>query len=331
MRKIIGFCLVALFFWTGFAQGETGKVKGVVSAGTSYESGIFGKGIIIGRIVSREKAAFQQDETSACLILQSPYADFSREKTGEPLPENIKVYKEKEGVVTDNTSVWLRDSLPARLRCPVAKFDSGATYYVDYKVLNYLYYSLKELTFPPKDGTIEMFLKLSWKTPNKPTLYPGLFDLLSDPADYSKGRLEVEIGRGPHFLCLHAQPGSVDQNIDIYSVLKWNPGTWHHVAFVWENDAYRLYVDGEKTGEGKFQGGFTEPWQKVVVGSINDNPNFYGARLFATIDEFRLSSVARTIEEIAANASGAGELSCDEKTVILCHFEGTTDGESGLK
>ena len=140
------------------AWGENGKVvKGEITVGTAYETGVLGKGIVIGRMIKKEKVRIQQDEQTGYLTLSCPYGEFDRVKTGAALPGTMKVYKEKEGVAVDNTSYWRRDSLPTRLATPLDKLDQKAVYFVDYQVLNYLSFSIKELAVPAREGTVEMF------------------------------------------------------------------------------------------------------------------------------------------------------------------------------
>jgi len=300
---------------------------------TAYETGVFGKGIVIGRIIKKEKVRTLNDEQYGYLILQNSYRRYRKEIL-KKLPDYIKVYKEKEGIIVDNTSSWEITSLPTRLRCPIEKFDKEATYYVDYKVFNFLYYNLKELSIPAKQGTIEMFFRLDWEYPNNPVLYPGFFQLIGAGHGQVKSSISLH---GPRFICLNMKPGVIGGytetsiNVDVHTLPHIKKGEWHHIAFVWDKKKGVYYIDGEKHCEVKHKE-MTDTWEKLIVGSLADHwPTFGGMRLFGVIDEFRFSDIARTSEEIANSALGTNELKCDKHTVVLCHFENTPDGECGIE
>lgn len=77
----------------------------------------------------------------------------------------------------------------------------------------------------------------------------------------------------------------------------WQRGEWHHLAFTWDPDRYRLYVDGKPAGEAKT---VTLPsggrWE-IMVGTPYDSWAYIGNETTA-VDEFTIWPEALGAEEI---------------------------------
>ena len=100
------------------------------------------------------------------------------------------------------------------------------------------------------------------------------------------GRLGMPVKQGP--------PGEGEwtwQRVDI-DPSEWEAPSWHHLVGVWEGGVTALYVDGE----------FVEA-EEGGAGFIETPSEFSFGRGPLTIDEVRISSIARTAEEIAAVAN----------------------------
>ncbi len=72
----------------------------------------------------------------------------------------------------------------------------------------------------------------------------------------------------------------------------WETPSWHHMAGTWESGVTKLYVDGELVDTAEGGVGFVEAPEEFTLG-----------RGPLTVDELRISSKARTPEEIAAVAN----------------------------
>lgn len=101
--------------------------------------------------------------------------------------------------------------------------------------------------------------------------------------------------------------------------LVWKPGEFHHLAWTWSGRKRSVYVDGtaggkgpkgeipvEQTVEGPLAGDLTDA--RIEIGS-GHSP--------ITIDEVRISSIARTPEEIAKGWQSAPKK--DATTLLLDH------------
>ncbi|MFW5867408.1 MAG: LamG-like jellyroll fold domain-containing protein, partial [Armatimonadota bacterium] len=102
----------------------------------------------------------------------------------------------------------------------------------------------------------------------------------------SPTRLGMPVKQGP--------PGEGEwtwQRVDV-DPTDWETPSWHHFAGVWEGGITALYVDGELTETAEGGAGFVEQPETFSFG-----------RGPLTIDEVRISSMARTPEEIAAVAN----------------------------
>jgi len=125
---------------------------------------------------------------------------------------------------------------------------------------------------------------------------------------------------------------------DLRSVETWRPGTWHHVACVWDATAaaenwLRLYLDGKACG-GVTQVSHPEQWPGddksprvrndapfvVQVGCLNSGR----APANAWFDELRVSRAARYRSDFVPTTE---ELALDRDTSALFHFNGSLKGE----
>jgi len=128
--------------------------------------------------------------------------------------------------------------------------------------------------------------------------------------------------------------------------LHWKPGERHYVAWTWQGRLRSLYVDGQvghsPPGHGPVQGeGRIDSTQDVPVeGPLHGSLS--GAKLTVgmgnsnlTIDEIRISSVARSAAEIARLQAAGAAPTRDEHTLLLDHCDGgpaeVISGVSGEK
>lgn len=79
-----------------------------------------------------------------------------------------------------------------------------------------------------------------------------------------------------------------------------NDGTWHHVAGVFDGSTAYLYVDGQLVNAAARTGSLSSTTDLGIGGAVSCGNTFAGS-----IDEVRISNVARSAEHIAASASRA--------------------------
>lgn len=113
--------------------------------------------------------------------------------------------------------------------------------------------------------------------------------------------------------------------------LKWKAGESHHIAWTWSGRTRSIFIDGKvgksPPGHGPLQGeGRIDSSQDVVVEGWlrGDMTNARivigrGSSRF-TLDELRISSIARPVEEIAAQMTSASV--ADAYTLLLDHCDG---------
>ena len=82
------------------------------------------------------------------------------------------------------------------------------------------------------------------------------------------------------------------------------PGTWHHVAYVYDGNLHRLFTDGREISSG-----VREPTRRTPttgwLGSVDGVADFYRGKL----DEVRIWTSARTAEQLAVEATDAAPAS----------------------
>lgn len=91
-------------------------------------------------------------------------------------------------------------------------------------------------------------------------------------------------------------------------------GVWHHVAAVYDGSTMRIFVNGQLTASRVFSGAITISNQPLTLGS---NPVWTNEQLHGTIDEARVSRVAR----YNANFTPALRLTADANTAALWHLD----------
>jgi hypothetical protein len=78
------------------------------------------------------------------------------------------------------------------------------------------------------------------------------------------------------------------------------PGVWHHVAYVYDGGSHRLFTDGREVSSG-----VRDPTRRTPttgwLGSVDGVRDFYRGKL----DEVRIWTAARTLEQLAQEARGA--------------------------
>lgn len=94
--------------------------------------------------------------------------------------------------------------------------------------------------------------------------------------------------------------------------------TWHHVAYVYDGETNRLYVDGALAGESTLEPNDRTP-TSAWLGSTDGRGDLFRGKL----DEVRVWDVARSAEQIAAEAAGSVE---PEPAGLVMHL---TFDESG--
>ncbi len=114
--------------------------------------------------------------------------------------------------------------------------------------------------------------------------------------------------------------------------LSWKPGESHAIAWTWSGRKRSLFVDGVCKWIGK--GGVpSQSLDQVVEGPIKGNLSrgelhIGSGHSLMAIDEVRISSIARTPEEIAATWKDAPKR--DAYTLLIDHCDGTiTVGKAG--
>ena len=330
-KTMVGAIIILLSVITGqlslnrnLAVGEVKHqvIKSKTSTKSGYEAGVFGKGIIMGRVIEREVAAKSFDGKHGYLTLSNPYFGYSSlgAHTGE-LSESIKVYKKVENVV-DNTAVWSMHTLPGRLRCSISDFNNEATYLVDYLVPDTLSYPDLAKKFNPKEGTVEIWVSRKWAPDKSPFIYPRWF-LAYEKYGSNRNRIDVSWSGYGHVMVLSIFDGDGEK---LYKTAwgRWHtflPNEWHHFALSWSDKSIKVYTDGEifLQEPGMVLDG---SWENIVIG------NDWNGRCPANcvFDELRISSIQRSDAEIASSASPMNELEVDEHTVLLAHFEDNPDG-----
>ena len=151
----------------------------------------------------------------------------------------------------------------------------------------------KRLSYPsqgniePDAGTIEMWLQWLWEPGTDPSA--NILYLTTPDGSYLRmntvvgGRLGVayNVGKGDAQNWKRVEIPPPD----------WQPGQWHHLAVTWGDGVLRLYIDGALADE--------ETGIVPLEGQLSDIALGPGPLV---IDELRISSVARSPEEIMTDA-----------------------------
>ena len=98
---------------------------------------------------------------------------------------------------------------------------------------------------------------------------------------------------------------------------------WNHVALRWDSQGRTIFLNGVKT------------FSTGVIPAIDGNLLYIGSsvnlyHLNGLIDDLRISSIARTDEEIAAAYRNNQSLPVDANTILKLTFDGNLDTQSGI-
>jgi len=74
-------------------------------------------------------------------------------------------------------------------------------------------------------------------------------------------------------------------------------GQWHHVAITYDNEQYRLYINGQQESSSILSGNLSVQNENVMLGIC---PNSYVDALDGSLDEIRVYKKALTAEEVQA-------------------------------
>ena len=190
------------------------------------------------------------------------------------------------------------------------------------------------LTYPAKghihldEGTVELWIVCGYDVEDKQTAAGTYFNLIfpDQPAHY----VLIHINWGG---ALAMVGYTFPQQSYVWSEkLNWKPGQPHHIAWTWSGRKRSLYIDGKigkgQPGHGPLQGeGRVDTSANVIVegwlhGDLTNAQLMIGrGHSVFTIDELRVSSVARPLAEIQQqmNAAPVG----DAYTLLLDHCDGT--------
>jgi hypothetical protein len=94
------------------------------------------------------------------------------------------------------------------------------------------------------------------------------------------------------------------------------PNTWHHVAFTYDGDKGRLYVDGVHVDSTNNP----SKWSGKIPDATS--VGFIGSRFNGNLDEVRVWSVARTEAQIKANMDSLSDISA---TGLVAYYTMDTD------
>jgi hypothetical protein len=115
--------------------------------------------------------------------------------------------------------------------------------------------------------------------------------------------------------------------------LLWKPGDVHYVAFSWKGKLRSIYIDGKPVERGPLEPALqsetgirsskdvtVEGW---LYGNLTTTQLLVGMQHSPfTVDELRVSSVERSLEEIAAVYASRAPLPPDAYTLLLDHCDG---------
>ena len=100
-------------------------------------------------------------------------------------------------------------------------------------------------------------------------------------------------------------------------------GTWRHVAWVYDGESSRVFVDGRVVDERVQSGGIEETEARLVIGGcMSTSDVLHPSR--GAIDEVRLSSTARYLSDFEPQ----DRFEDDENTLVLLHMDGEAKDSS---
>jgi hypothetical protein len=173
------------------------------------------------------------------------------------------------------------------------------------------------------EGTVEVWLTSYFDSEAKATEcgWASFFDLRTPDQTLTCSLMFLTWGKA---LALLAGSGALRHSYVWSRVLVWKPGEYHCVALSWSGRRRRIYVDGVAGGKGGK--GDTPPEvevEGVFRGDLSQTRLLIGSGYSPiVVDEVRISSVARTPEEIARGWTNAP--AADAYTLLLDHCDGGT-------
>ncbi len=203
--------------------------------------------------------------------------------------------------------------------------------------------------FDSSRGTIEFWFRPSWqgywpRPVMKSDIHNGTFtfvqygpDRAANPAHVNNSPLAIRyLGNYGRISCslLHAKYAGWSGSSRITGLKSWMPGSWHHIACVWnsenpEQSMMEFYIDGKKRSSRlckrkRLPGKLTE-----ILETINPFPIQIGSQnsgwnpAEAVIDELRISRIPRYGKNFVPKPE---EFVIDKNTSALFHFNGNLSG-----
>ena len=105
----------------------------------------------------------------------------------------------------------------------------------------------ERLSLPKKQLTAEAWVRI-----DKPLEWGGVFGLIEDNGDYERGWL---LGYRKSQLFFALSTSKTKRLTYLHSPVEFEPGSWYHIAGVWDGTVQSLFVDGELIATSKAQGG----------------------------------------------------------------------------
>ncbi|RLG90176.1 MAG: hypothetical protein DRO36_06550 [Candidatus Hecatellales archaeon] len=191
--------------------------------------------------------------------------------------------------------------------------------------------------FNTKEGTIEMWLKPTSGWVSSGSGYRELLNVVN-----SQGNDVFELRRGKDATHDNLQFIAYDSSFTAWKTsdqqpLSWDSSQWYYVAATWSEDSSpQIYINGiAQTMEVSYSGA---SWSMssatdgtLYIGQRGRYLGSYAAR--AVIDEVRISSQRKTVEEIGAAYSQVlsnRPFEAEDNTLFLAHFNGDlTEEKSG--
>jgi len=182
------------------------------------------------------------------------------------------------------------------------------------------------LTYPAKgnfhldEGTLELYVTSGFDFEEKDVTYGTLFDLIFPDEKWHYVIMCVSWSHGISMVG-YTYP---QQSYVSFGRPRWKPGESHVVQWTWSGRKRTLLMDGKGKSEGK-GGAVTESVDVVVEGNLQGDLTkallMVGlAHSNFTIDEIRISSIARTPEELEKLKDTAPV--ADAHTLLLDHCDG---------
>lgn len=200
---------------------------------------------------------------------------------------------------------------------------------------------------PMNEGTIEFWFRPDWSTVDLPLKGKTILRMPAEGGEawyLSYNMTERQRDANLDFYLSHvlygyfmAQAPEIQHSMRAYRRTVFNANEWVHIAWVWgPRDGIRardpgyntrpqenvliaqLYVNGRRGQH------FNYAWKDNVPAFEPTSLTMYG--LDAAVDELRLSSVQRYMDDFTPPARGA-RFEADEHTRLLLHFDGELSGE----